>query len=129
MKTTPPPAERGFTLVELLVVIAIIAILAGLLLPGLSAAKQRAKRVNELNAARQLMLAWQLYADDNADHVLLGYSGKTAAYDDQGAPLGSPIRDRYPWRLAPALGNNFRVIYVNDSGRFLEQARRLSQPE
>lgn len=121
--------RAGFTLVELLVVIAIVGILAGLLLPGLARGKQRAKQVNEANAARQLLIAWQLYADDNRDRVLPGYTARADAYDDQGNPLGSPVRDRYPWRLAPALANSFRAIYVNESRRFLEQAERMSHAD
>jgi prepilin-type N-terminal cleavage/methylation domain-containing protein len=122
-------ARAGFTLVELLVVITIIAILASLLLPALAKGKQRAKQVSELNASRQLMIGWQLYADDNEDQVLPGYTSQTEAFDDQGNALGSPIRDRYPWRLAPALANNFRSIYVNDSRRFLDEAEAMSHAD
>ena len=57
--------RRGFTLVELLVVIALIAVLAGLLLPTLSKAKERAKRIACLNNMRQLTLASQAYAHDD----------------------------------------------------------------
>jgi len=86
-------AEAGFTMVELLVVIAIVAILAAMLLPSLSRAKDSARSSQCLDQMRQIMVAARCYVDDNADFFPRSQHSAFA-------------NGQLPWEraLAPALG-------------------------
>lgn len=65
----------GFTLIELLVVISIIALLISILLPALASAREAAKDLECSSRVRSMVLAWQLYAQDNADTPPYGFRG------------------------------------------------------
>jgi prepilin-type N-terminal cleavage/methylation domain-containing protein len=78
------PYPPGFTLIELLVVIAIIAILAALLLPALSLAKERARRVGCASNLRQLSVAAAMYVQDNDNRWLNMYDGSVGGGNSSG---------------------------------------------
>jgi prepilin-type N-terminal cleavage/methylation domain-containing protein/prepilin-type processing-associated H-X9-DG protein len=124
--------KRGFTLIELLVVIAIIALLLALLMPALDKAREMARRQVCTANLRDLVIAWQIYADDNDGKLVNGRPSVRA----DGTPSTNPDpelddnhttadgRFEIPWARAIELDNNLEPTAAMTE---YEQEQRIKQ--
>ena len=132
-----PANNHAFTLIELLVVIAIVAILAAMLLPALSVAKEKGRRAVCVSNLRQIGIAITSYSHDNGGRIPFGpkappFLSPAELYPSTGAPTsllslrsGAPVA--LGLLLAQHLGSQSKVLFCPSADQALDAEAELAK--
>ena len=134
-----PKHSKGFTLIELLVVIAIIAILAAMLLPALSTAREKARQAVCMSNLKQCGLALIMYADDNNDWLPKAGSSSNHDLGRSWAEtlwlagyIGTPTSGKPHICICPSffprVYYNYELVYGMTNYSYATRTRLLSPP-
>ncbi|MFO1092484.1 MAG: DUF1559 domain-containing protein [Planctomycetaceae bacterium] len=118
-RLTSKPRRGGFTLIELLVVISIIAVLAALILPGIGAARETARRTQCMSQMRNVSFAFQTYATNNSGALPYLETWDPANVNAPSTSLriwasgaaASPGRTAAPWSVSLLPYLEFQTLY------------------
>ncbi|GAA5128928.1 type II secretion system protein [Luteolibacter yonseiensis] len=111
----------GFTLVELLVTITVTISLAALGMLGYRSAKEKAKSIVEINAARNLITGYLGYAADHSSQVMPGFKADPDAMNLKGELMAFPMNARYPYRLMANVPAIDGIIFYNGNEGLLHK--------
>jgi prepilin-type processing-associated H-X9-DG protein/prepilin-type N-terminal cleavage/methylation domain-containing protein len=109
----------AFTLIELLVVMGVIALLAGILLPVLGQAKAKGQAISCLNNEKQLILAWQLYADEHEDHAPANFGVAQVEQEISNGTYRNWVNNVLDWSVMNSENTNLSLLFAGGIGRYL----------